>query len=163
MKIRKVDWKNDIETIAQLINDGYSVEDISFLYSVNRSLVYKMLIKFGVETGKKIKPNFLRGKSKEVKWLHRNLLNKKLTKEGRMLIIENLHLPEICPILGIKLNYENSFYKKDDSPSIDRIDSNRGYELENLHIISERANRIKNDSIPEELIKIANYIISIAK
>ena len=49
------------------------------------------------------------------------------------------------------------------SPSIDRIDSTKGYTKDNIQIISWRANRIKNDSTPEELMQIATYMRNLTK
>ena len=42
--------------------------------------------------------------------------------------------------------------------SIDRIDSTKGYEKGNVWVISGRANRIKNDATPEELMRIATLV-----
>lgn len=58
---------------------------------------------------------------------------------------DDIQIPFICPILGIKLELSN---KKicDSSPSMDRIDNNKGYTKDNIHIVSYKANRIKNDA-----------------
>lgn len=48
--------------------------------------------------------------------------------------------------------------KGDDSYSLDRIDSSRGYVKGNIWVISLRANRIKNDSTVEELRLIAGKV-----
>lgn len=48
--------------------------------------------------------------------------------------------------------------KGDDSYSLDRIDSSRGYVKGNIWVISLRANRIKNDSTVEELRLIADKV-----
>ena len=48
--------------------------------------------------------------------------------------------------------------KGDDSYSLDRIDSSRGYVKGNIWAISLRANRIKNDSTVEELRLIADKV-----
>lgn len=59
-------------------------------------------------------------------------------------------IPEICPLLGIpiycgdKENYENS-------PSLDRIDNNKGYVKGNVWIISKKANSMKNSASFSEL------------
>lgn len=62
-----------------------------------------------------------------------------------------------CPILDIELKW-NFVGFRDNSPSLDRIDSSLGYIKNNIQIISVRANRIKNDSTIEELEKILNYL-----
>lgn len=60
-----------------------------------------------------------------------------------------------CPILGVELKWG---FPKDTSPSLDRIDTSKGYTFENCQIISNRANRIKSDSTIEELQAILNYL-----
>ena len=66
--------------------------------------------------------------------------------------VEDLKMPEFCPLLGIKLDT----YAEDINvhPSLDRIDPKKGYVKGNVWIISHRANRIKNDATAEEIIKI---------
>lgn len=67
--------------------------------------------------------------------------------------IEDIIIPSICPVLEIPLDCRD----KDHTPSVDRIINSKGYTKENIKIISYRANRIKNNSTPEELLKIYNY------
>lgn len=71
---------------------------------------------------------------------------------------EDIFWPTHCPILGLELLYNSPFDKKQEaSVSFDRIDSNKGYIPGNVHIISWRANRIKNDGTPEEHRLIYEY------
>ena len=64
-------------------------------------------------------------------------------------------IPEFCPVLGIKIISNDGANKPtDNSPSIDRIDSKKGYIKGNIRIISNRANRIKSDATIEELRKV---------
>lgn len=72
--------------------------------------------------------------------------------------IEDIQIPEFCPILGIKLEPANGL-ASDNSPSLDRIDSNLGYIKENIIVCSYRANRIKNDSSFEEIEKLYSWIL----
>jgi len=64
---------------------------------------------------------------------------------------------ETCPVLGIRLK-KGSGYRVDESPSLDRIVPARGYVIGNVHVISWRANRIKNNGTVEDLMKIAEYM-----
>lgn len=71
--------------------------------------------------------------------------------------LEDVVVPDKCPILGIPLKY-NRGIKEDNSYSLDRIDSSKGYIKGNIWVISLRANRIKNDSTPQELRLIADKV-----
>ncbi len=70
--------------------------------------------------------------------------------------LNNLTFPITCPILGIPIRY-NKGKAQDDSISIDRIDSSKGYEIENIIVISWKANRLKNNATSEELQKISRF------
>lgn len=72
----------------------------------------------------------------------------------------DLNVPEVCPVLGIPLMMhagEGKGVGQDNSPSVDRIDNSKGYTAENILIISNRANRLKGDSTPNELLAIAQF------
>jgi hypothetical protein len=75
--------------------------------------------------------------------------------------IEDIVIPEYCPILGIKLK-ENSgrsgAYR--DSPSLDRIDNSKGYTRDNIQVLSQLANAMKSHATNEELLKFAHWIIT---
>lgn len=74
------------------------------------------------------------------------------------LTISDLYpLPEVCPVLGIPLSYENGSGYTDNSMSIDRVDPKRGYVRGNIVLVSQRANRIKNDATVDELLKVAAF------
>lgn len=70
--------------------------------------------------------------------------------------LNNLTFPITCPILGIPLRY-NKGRAQDDSISIDRIDSKRGYEIDNIVVISWRANRLKNNATTKEIEEISKF------
>jgi hypothetical protein len=63
--------------------------------------------------------------------------------KGRDFNIEvtDISIPSVCPVLNIPM----------DSPSLDRIDSSKGYVKGNVRVISVRANMLKNDATIEEL------------
>lgn len=71
--------------------------------------------------------------------------------------LSDIIIPEFCPILGIKLEF-NKGKVKDNSPSIDRTDSEKGYIKGNVIIISYRANVIKNCGTSTEHEKIAKWM-----
>lgn len=74
--------------------------------------------------------------------------------------VTDIIIPKFCPILGIEIasGVGSNNKIKDNSPSIDRINNNKGYIKGNIQIISNRANRIKSDSTIEELEQILHYL-----
>lgn len=86
---------------------------------------------------------------------HRSAISKGLPFS---LTAEDLVIPERCPVLGIKILLLSGRGRLDCAPSLDRVDPSKGYTRTNTRIISERANRIKNNGTAEEHEKIARYI-----
>lgn len=74
--------------------------------------------------------------------------------------LEDLIIPEVCPIFGIPL-FVSTGQKSPNSPSVDRIDNSKGYIKENVHVISWKANRLKNNGTMEELQMIVDYFNSL--
>jgi len=69
--------------------------------------------------------------------------------------IEDIVVPDFCPVLGIKIkSVAGSGTNFKNSPSVDRIDPNRGYTKDNIRIISNRANLLKSNATVEEMEKI---------
>ena len=60
-----------------------------------------------------------------------------------------------CPVFGFELTWGNPRWS---SPSLDRIDSTKGYTYDNCQVISNKANVIKNDASLEELELLVNYL-----
>lgn len=81
------------------------------------------------------------------------------TKKGLPFAIEQEDVKELvvdlthCPVLGIELCWTND-KMLDNSPTLDKIIPELGYIKGNIAVISQRANRIKNDASLEELGKI---------
>ena len=55
-----------------------------------------------------------------------------------------------CPVFGFVLEFNSAGFR-DTSPSIDRIDSTKGYTRDNIQIISWKANRLKAYATVEDL------------
>jgi hypothetical protein len=72
--------------------------------------------------------------------------------------LSDIIIPEFCPVLGIKLDKYRQNNNKEHSPSLDRIDSNKGYIKGNICVISWRANWLKNNGSKEEFEAIINYL-----
>lgn len=70
--------------------------------------------------------------------------------------ISDIHIPEYCPVLGIKLE-RGTGKPTPNSPSIDKIIPALGYVKGNIIIVSYRANTIKNNATVDELTKIATF------
>jgi hypothetical protein len=67
--------------------------------------------------------------------------------------------PDVCPVLGIPLDYFNTTKgRNDNAPSFDKIDPAKGYVKSNVMVMSWRANRIKNDGTAEEHRRIAEFM-----
>ncbi len=74
--------------------------------------------------------------------------------------VEDIIIPDVCPILGIPLKENKGkpgAYK--DSPSLDKIDPSKGYVKGNVQVISQQANQMKFNATRDELFKFAKYIL----
>lgn len=73
----------------------------------------------------------------------------------RSMVGENAEFASHCPVFGIALDWscmrDNGRKPLFNSPSMDRIDPERGYVKNNIWIISFKANVIKSDASHEEL------------
>lgn len=81
---------------------------------------------------------------------------KKRAKDSNLdfnLDLDDILLPKYCPVLGIELKF-NNIQACDNSYSIDRIDSSKGYIKNNIQIISFKANTIKNNASFADIEKL---------
>ncbi len=62
-----------------------------------------------------------------------------------------------CPVFGFEFEWNSAGFRET-SPSIDRIDSTKGYTRCNVQIISWKANRIKAHATAEELEIVSKYM-----
>ena len=76
------------------------------------------------------------------------------------LTIEDIYIPEFCPLLNIKLTFEYSLETRDSYYSLDRIDSNKGYIKGNVQVMSIKANTMKNAATHDELLTFAINILN---
>lgn len=65
-------------------------------------------------------------------------------------------VPEHCPVLGIPLEF--SARRTDSTPSLDKRIPSLGYVRGNIEWMSWRANRLKNDASPDELLRLAAHV-----
>lgn len=72
---------------------------------------------------------------------------------------DDFEIPELCPVLGIKLEFaEGEGHYTDSSPSLDKFDPSKGYTKGNVAIISMKANRMKNNATMEEVEKLLTWM-----
>lgn len=72
---------------------------------------------------------------------------------------DDFSVPEFCPILNIPLvRHFGSHGGKENSPSLDRIDSTKGYVPGNVWVISQKANAMKSDATIKQLKLFSKWI-----
>lgn len=67
-----------------------------------------------------------------------------------------------CPALGIKMEWGNKKGTRT-SPSLDKIIPDKGYMKGNVAFISLKANSIKSDAKPEEVIKVSKWLEKVSR
>ena len=109
-----------------------------------------------------------RARKRDADWITRNLEKHMLIRSRRTakmrgwsfdLELSDIVVPETCPLLGYKLerSTDGSRRKSPCTPSLDRIDSTKGYIKGNVWVISWRANQLKSDATLQELVSIADW------
>lgn len=94
------------------------------------------------------------------RWLWNQARKRALSKGFEFtLLISDIIIPEYCPIMGKKLEYIPKGYNEY-SPSIDRIDSLKGYTKDNIQVISSIANRMKWNATREQLITFCKGVLT---
>lgn len=70
---------------------------------------------------------------------------------------DDINIPSHCPVLNIPLFFSTG-RQCDNSPSIDRIDSTKGYVPDNIQVVSWRCNDLKKDGTLDEFVNIVMYM-----
>lgn len=73
---------------------------------------------------------------------------------------EDIVLVPTCIYLGVPIDYSGEG-RTQYSASIDRIDSTKGYIKGNVQVISDLANRMKQNATPEQLIMFAKGVLAL--
>jgi hypothetical protein len=73
--------------------------------------------------------------------------------------VEDLEWPPRCPVLGIELHYRGWYRRDPAGASLDRKDVRKGYIPGNVHVVSLRANLLRNNASAEELQALADFFL----
>lgn len=65
--------------------------------------------------------------------------------------LEDVNIPFRCPYLNVVLRSARGTGPRYNSPTLDRIDNNKGYVKGNVEVISYRANMLKRDLTLDEM------------
>jgi hypothetical protein len=143
------------------VNGKHCIECESFKYQTNENLkVYaKAWYQKNKETLFKNKKIYDRENPKKIMLISAKGRAKKNGLEFN-LVESDIVIPKYCPIFP-----EMELYKSDgkvsyNSPTLDRIDNNKGYVKGNIGVISHKANSIKRDGTVELFKRLIEYIES---
>lgn len=70
----------------------------------------------------------------------------------------DIFIPNVCPILGVKIECGDDGGLNLSSPSLDRIDNGKGYIKGNVAVISLKANKYKSDMSISTIRNLAEYV-----
>lgn len=171
-------WKNEIIHIKQYGETGITMAELARRYGISRQRMKQVVDKFIPEWGStcglivnrqnKADAYYKKWGDKEDSELYEKKREKFRAKKANAIRIgytwdiafSDIVWNDVCPILGIQLDYF-AHCVQENSPSFDQIDAGLGYVKGNVHIISWRANRIKNNGTSQEHRQIADYLDSL--
>ena len=76
--------------------------------------------------------------------------------------VSDVVMPKYCPVFKkyeLKKQPDTKSGPKPWSPSLDRIDNTKGYIKGNVQVISNKANTMKGNATPKELLQFAFWVI----
>ena len=76
---------------------------------------------------------------------------------------KTLVIPDICPVLEIRLQKGKRGLATSGSPSLDCFDPSKGYVPGNYFVISTLANRIKNNATTAQVVAVAKWMQKIER
>ena len=157
-------WEDKVDEIKDLVKDGMTVAEVGGHFNISRMRMYQVFTQYGIPTPKRKREAVLKNQPPEVYSLYKLLVAKTLPNKYELLSVLT-PVPTHCPVLGIELDYTSkpNGDRQDNSPSIDRVDSGKGYTLDNVVIMSWKANRIKNNGGWQDHQKIADFIKNFEK
>ena len=173
--IAKYSWKHELPKIKAMGLDGKTMSYIAAQYGVSRQRIKQVIDRYIPDWHEKHGKVVVRQRRAQAyldKWgdrqttelyqiqrlkFSRKKANAKQVGMAWEVPFGDFHWPTHCPILGIEINYYAE-KTEEGSPSFDRVDNTLGYVKGNVHVISWRAHRIKNDGTAEEHYAIAKYL-----
>lgn len=161
MARHKDKWtQENIDRLERLIEKRMSTKDIADIFGVSSARMYQVYQECGFDTPKRRRTQEKLTPKEYRMWKNLCAIRHRSPTEVEITLEDITPLPDVCPILGIPLDYsaKRGGYYSDNSPSIDRIIPSKGYIVGNCIVCSWRANRIKNDGTAEEHKKIYEYI-----
>lgn len=152
------------EFIISKLKEGWSLTRIGTRLNVSKQRVYQLMTQYSIPTPEKKKKGYWKEQDNRLKWLQRLLCSKGVDAKDRETITDiykkdlDKYFPKYCPVLGLELIYGAVGTRAEHSASIDQYNASKGYTVDNINIISWRANRIKNDGTLEDLTKIVAWM-----
>ena len=170
--MRTMEWTEDnVSWLKDLIEEGLTNNQIADVMDCTEGAISAYCQKKGIKTYQARQRESVEEKINCPKkyWLYHTLRIKNTRRKfvrgfnskERLALLDKIELPDVCPMLGTPLDYSLGRGRKDEesTPSIDRIDNELGYIEGNMEVVSWRANRIRGQASPQELIKIATYLM----
>lgn len=103
----------------------------------------------------------VKSNSAEYKMLARAKARSKRANIECTITLEDIQIPEKCPILGIPLVcHAGTPGGRENSPALDRLNNALGYVPGNIQVTSHMANMMKSSASPENLVEFAKWALS---
>ena len=181
--MRKSIWDERLPVMEKLLTSGKTLREVGEFYGISKQRVEQIIRKrlphltyedYGVAKRANAKAEellkHLKQKYNRITFRHASDLSKahaafftrkrQNCKYGKWewgLLPSDIEYPTHCPVLGIELDWFAEV-RQENSPSLDRLDSNKGYVKGNVAIMSWRANRIKNNGTKDEHYLIYKFL-----
>lgn len=128
-------------------------------YRKNKDKHYAKQKEYRARVGIKSKYSYKYKQTNTVSYIYK-AAKTRAKKKGLEFTIDksDIIIPDICPYFGQKLTVDSIGYNPW-FPSLDRIDSSKGYIKGNVEVISTLANRMKWDATAEQLIDFAKGVL----
>lgn len=128
-------------------------------YKKNKDKHYAKQKEYRARVGIKSEYSYRYKQSNTVSYIYKSAKTR-AKKKGLEFNIEksDVVIPEACPYFGEKLTVDSVGYNPW-FPSIDRIDSSKGYIKGNVQVISTLANRMKWAATEDQLIAFAEGVL----